>query len=105
MITIKDLDEAIAECQGQPHPNSNTCIKLAAYLIIKNLMFEDEKINTINRYSGSENNIKPALNVNSDFAKKIENKSINEILVLFNEVMETLQIVEPRLYASVMLKL
>lgn len=105
MITIKDLDEAIAECQGQPHPNSNTCIKLAAYLIIKNLMFEDEKINTINRYSGSENNIKPVLNANSDFAKKIENKPINEILILFNEVMETLQIVEPRLYASIMLKL
>ena len=35
MITEMDLQEAIAECQGKRNPNADTCIKLAAFYIIK----------------------------------------------------------------------
>lgn len=35
MITIDDLDEAIAELEGRRSPTSTDCIKLAAYYIIK----------------------------------------------------------------------
>lgn len=41
MITEKDLQEAIAECQGQRNPNAQTCIKLAAYYTILNNMGKD----------------------------------------------------------------
>ena len=39
MITEKDLQEAIAECQGERNPNANTCIKLAAFYTIRNELF------------------------------------------------------------------
>ena len=39
MITEKDLQEAIAECQGQRNPNASTCIKLAAFLTIQKELF------------------------------------------------------------------
>ena len=55
MITEKDLQEAIAECQGQRNPNANTCIKLAAYLTIQKEMFgtQEELIPTYS-YAPSE---------------------------------------------------
>ena len=39
MITERDLQEAIAECNGERNPNANTCIKLAAFLTIQKEMF------------------------------------------------------------------
>ena len=50
MITEKDLQEAIAEGQGQRNPNANTCIKLAAFLTIRKEMFgevQDEHHRTL----------------------------------------------------------
>ena len=41
MITEQDLQEAIAECQGERHPNANTCMKLAAFYTIKNELYPD----------------------------------------------------------------
>ena len=42
MITERDLLEAIAECEGTPKPNANTCVKLAAYYTILNNMRGEE---------------------------------------------------------------
>lgn len=39
MITLQDLNAAIAECQGERNPNANTCIKLAAFYTIRQEMF------------------------------------------------------------------
>ena len=39
MITEKDLQEAIAECKGKRNPDSSTCIKLAAFLIIQEHLY------------------------------------------------------------------
>ena len=43
MITQEMLNEAIAECNGQRHPNADTCMKLASYFTIKNEMFPKEE--------------------------------------------------------------
>ena len=45
MITKHDLQEAIAECEGQRNPTANTCIKLAAFYTIKQHLFPDEEFN------------------------------------------------------------
>ncbi len=108
MITMQDLDEAIAECQGQPHPNSNTCIKLAAFLTIKNSMLEKEqtesvKIPTFSYSAPIQKTV--SLDSGTPFAEKISGMPLEDVLALFDEVMETLQAVNPRLYAAVMRKL
>lgn len=101
MITISDLDTAIAECQGQPNPNANTCIKLASYLIIKKYMLDeqnkkaDQTFNQTGYFFDSE----------SEFWKKIKSKSISEALELFDEVMTTIQVINPPMYASILRKI
>lgn len=107
MITMHDLDEAIAECQGQPHPNANTCIKLAAYLTIKNSMIEQDQSKTKPpEYSHSAPQ-QSSVNIDSgsEFAERINGMPVDNVIDLFDEVMETLQVVNPRLYAAIMRKL
>ena len=60
LITEQDLKEAIAECQGQRNPTTNTCIKLAAFLTIQKEMFgnseQPEAVQPFNSYSYSADN-------------------------------------------------
>lgn len=91
MITEKDLDEAIAECQGIRHPTANTCIKLASFLTLKKELY-------------GEKELVPLIS-ESEFGKGISGKDINFIIELFDETMEALSVVNPNLYASVLRKL
>lgn len=98
MITIQDLNEAIAECQGQPNPNANTCIKLAAYLTIKQSMTEpDPEILQIPTYSRKEKKIwrQP------DIMGIVSEMDTDDVLDLFDEVMEAVQGLNPKLYDAV----
>ena len=94
MITIKDLNEAIAECEGERNPNANTCMKLASYYTIKN-QFENasapiapEQV----RYYGGE-----GLTWNG--------KTFEELIPLLDELMEALCVLNPKLYNSFIDKL
>lgn len=103
MITEKDLQEAIAECQGVRNPNANTCIKLASLLTIKDHMVTQEQ-NT--GYSFSQPKIDTlTYNSGSEFTELASMSDYNYIIEVFDELMETLQVINPRLYAGVMRKL
>lgn len=101
MITISDLDAAIAECQGQPNPNANTCIKLASYLIIKKYMLDEQNKKTDQAFNQTGN----FFDSESEFWKKIKSKPISETLGLFDEVMTTIQVINPPMYASILRKI
>lgn len=103
MITEQDLFEAIAECQGERNPNANTCIKLAAYYTILDHVkekpapqysFANETPTNVIRYDGQ-----------SKFAEKINGKSIDDVLSVMDELMDTICVIYPRLYDGVMRKL
>ena len=105
MITKTDLETAIAECQGKRNPDSKTCMMLAAFYTIKREMYGEEK--EPDRYSYAP---APERNViefddDSDFARAIDGRSMNEILPIINELVETLEIIQPRLYTAFMNKL
>lgn len=104
MITMHDLEEAIAECQGQPNPNASTCIKLAAYYIIKNEMTGMDNFPSFSFSSGTKNN-DIQIQGETEFLKKINGKPMNNILLIFDEIMTTIQVVNPRLYEAAMRKL
>ena len=115
MIHEQDVLDAIAECQGERNPNANTCIKLAAFLTIQRELFghgdqpkpeipqqpeysyasdpADLTENTVGNYGDTE------------FARIIEGRPAGDIWPLMDELMSTLQILQPRLYESVMRKL
>lgn len=104
MITEQDLEEAIAECQGQRNPNANTCIKLAAFYTIKEHLFGAKPINY--SYSAPEIREEKIASYESDteFAQAIQGMDWQMLLPVVDELMSTLQITNPRLYSAVMRK-
>lgn len=102
MISQQDLQEAIAECQGQRNPNANTCIKLAAFLTIQRELYGESSEMPPRSFAYS-----PGIEYNSEteFAQAIRGRSYDEILPIIDELMTTLEAVYPRLYDSVMRRL
>lgn len=102
MITERDLDEAIAECQGKRNPDTSTCIKLAAFMIIRDHLYSDNIIpQGYTRASG----IDYTYNSGTEFSNAIIDKDIETILPVIDELMETLRALNPRLYNGVLRKL
>jgi hypothetical protein len=109
LITEQDLLEAIAECQGERNPNANTCIKLAAFLTIKNEMFgKSEHLQgtemSLAKYSFSAG---PTIEYSSDteFSQAITGKDPATVWPVMDELMSTVQALMPRLYDGVMQRL
>ena len=123
MIYEKDLDEAIAECQGQRNPNSQTCIMLAAFYTLKRELFgkteQLEPAGNADRMQRAEtapsnysyepppdqNNYTISLDSDTEFARVIEGRGPEEIMPLMDEAMTLLQAVYPRCYDAIMNKL
>ena len=108
MIREEDVREAIAEMQGQKNPNANTCIKLAAYYIIQDHLTERPapvlKACEPEMYSGADPEVID-YDGDSDFAKAIRGKSQKDVIAVIDELMTTLQVMHPRLYAGVMARI
>ena len=110
MIYEKDLDEAIAVCQGVRNPTANTCYKLAAYMILKRELFgrpEQPEEPAYSFSAGPPEPVAPLVDYSSDtaFSKAIEGRKTADIWPIIDELMTALQVMLPRLYDSVMRKL
>lgn len=107
MITENDLLEAIAECQGQRNPSSQTCIKLAAYYTILNNLHQTSDIPVSHGgYSYSPPNTENTVEYtsNTDFAKIINGKSAIAMWEIVDELMSALMYLNPKLYNDAMRK-
>lgn len=106
MITEKDLLEAIAECQGQRNPNANTCIKLAAYYtILEHVKGEDEpKAEPLPMYSFDPPKEERYYS-ESEFGDIVSRHETVDVLKVVDELMETLRVMQPRLYDAFIRKL
>lgn len=111
MITKRDLLEAIAECQGTRAPNANTAIKLAAfYTILDHLEDGAEKdgkeVNGFTGYSFSDSGTSVIrYDGASDFARIIDGRNQSEVLPILDDLMNTIKVLNERLYSGVMKKL
>jgi len=107
VITERDLDTAIAECQGKRNPDASTCIKLAAFYTIKRELYGEEKqaVQTAYSYAPAPDRNMIQMDSDSEFARAIDGRDQQEILPVLEELMNTLQIIQPRLYNAVMDKL
>ena len=106
MITKTDLEAAIAECQGKHNPDARTCIMLAAFYTIRKEMFGEEK--EAEHYSYAPAPVrKNTIEIGSEsaFARAVNGMDIDDFLPVIDELMGTLQIIQPRLYNAVMIKL
>ena len=101
MITEQDLQEAIAECEGYKNPNANTCIKLAAFYTIREHMFPNtEKTGNIGYSFKPPNNI-IEYSSGTEFSDLVNGRGIEDVLPIIDDLMDTLSVINPKLYASV----
>ena len=108
MITERDLDEAIAKCQGESNPTNSTCMKLAAFLTIKDYLYPHyEEQYPQYSYSAEPEPVETTVNYNSDteFFFFFFGMEYDKEWEMIAELMETLQVINPRLYAGVIKKL
>ena len=101
MIREEDLIDAISECQGVRNPNASTAIKLASYYTILDHIKKDLTQAETAGYSYEA----PPYTSESDFGKVVGKLGYEETMRIFDELMETLRIMQPRLYEAVMRKL
>ena len=113
MITEQDLQEAIAECQGQRNPNANTAIKLAAFLTIQKELFGNSEHvgKTDMLYSYAAPPVEQAENYvrydsGTEFSQVIHGMDASKAWAVMDELMDkTLRIINPRLYNGVLTEL
>ena len=105
MITEQDLQAAIAECKGQRNPHANTCLKLASFLTIQDHLFGKQEEEPIMRYSYSSCGSEINYSGESEFASLVNGKDQSYVFKILDELMDTIQVINPRLYASVIRKL
>ena len=108
MITERDLDEAIAKCQGESNPTNSTCMKLAAFLTIKDYLYPHyEEPYPHYSYAAEPEPVETTVNYNSDteFFQLANGMEYDKVWKIIAELMETLQVINPRLYAGVIKKL
>lgn len=106
MITEHDLQEAIAECEGERHPNANTCIKLAAFYTIRENLFPSQNTEEVKMLPGYSYSPPPDIvreedvignYGDSDFLTLVAGKPSEAVWAVIDELMETLEIINPRL--------
>ena len=106
MITEKDLQEAIAECQGTRNPNANTCMMLAAFYTIKDHLFPEEGQDDPQYSYDTEPSTVGAETVNyfseTEFGRAVNGKDVEDIMTLMDEVMSVVQVINPKLYNSIL---
>lgn len=104
MITENQLNEAIAEMNGQRHPDANTCIKLASYYTIKNELFPKDNAPIVPRYSSDPPQTNSTIDYvsDTDFGAAVYGRDINEVLRILDEVMSALYVVNQPLYKRIL---
>lgn len=118
MITEPELQEAIAYYQGKLDPNSNDVVKLAACLIVQDMLFgkseqqsaPDEPLRLIPSYSYAPppEPVETTIEYTSDtdFGRLIYGRNAGEIWPIIDElVSKPVQAFSPRLYDALFCKL
>lgn len=109
MITERDLDEAIAACQGEIEPNSQTCIKLAAFLTIKNELFPKQKelpeLPTYSYASAPIGDSMVSYDSGTEFSRVINGRQARQVFAVLDELMGILSAINPRLYNATLDKI
>ena len=113
MITEKDLQEAIAECKGKRNPDSSTCIKLAAFLIIQEHLYgkppESDTAPALPAYSyaAPPEQVETTIDYQSDteFSAVIDGRQADDVWPVMEELMEVLRRTNKPLYNATIRKI
>lgn len=108
MITEKAIREAIAYCNGKVDPNRNDAVLLAACYILQDHLFPADVPEVIENRDLSHYSFSPETanlidyDGESEFAAVINGRDPAELWPLLEELVETIRVLNPRLYNSFM---
>lgn len=108
MIRKEDLIEAIAECKGVKNPNAHTCSMLASfYTILDHMEQENENFPQVKYSYQADEKEKQVISYDSgtEFSEMLHGKEIESIFTIMDELMTALQVLNPKLYQSVIRKI
>lgn len=105
MITERDLDEAIAECVGRRNPDANTCIKLAAYLIVKDHLYPHESLPEGHSYASGDKSMDKSYESDTELSEAVQGLSLADVMPVFDELMDALKVLNRTLYEATLRKL
>jgi hypothetical protein len=113
VITEQDLQAAIAECKGKRNPDSSTCIKLAAFLIIQEHLYgkpsESDTAPALPAYSyaAPPEQVKTIIDYQSDteFSAVIDGRRADDVWPVMEELMEVLRRTNKPLYNATIRKI
>lgn len=108
MLERRDVEERIAEIKGKRNQTESECMKLAAYIIIR----DDFDKSTGGSYGdAAPAPVKPTAETvigdygDTEFLQVIAGKDASDVWPVLAEAMESLRLMEPRLYAGIIRKL
>ena len=105
MIYERDLDESIARYQGEINPSIETCRKLAACLIVKRELFGEQlPVGQSFSFAAEPSTETPFIDYDSgtEFSAAIKGRDPAQIWPWVDDLMSTLQVIQPQLYANAM---
>ena len=94
MLTKRELDGAIKECENAPTSYQN-CAKLATFYTIVDHLYNNESKPLVEQSQVDDYG-------DSEFLQSVKGKDTQSIWLVMDELMATLQAVNPRLYDGVM---
>lgn len=104
MIDRQELEQAIAEIERLPSSYQN-CEKLSVFYTVYNQLYgEKYPQDIINQYS-QKRSPESIFDGNSEFIQLINQKGIEQSFKVITELIEVIQVTNPRLYAGVIRKL
>jgi hypothetical protein len=105
MLERREVEERIAEIKNKRDQTETECVKLAAFLIIR----DDFDKGAVGSYGDAAPNPTAAPIVetvigehgDSEFLQLIAHRDADHVWAVIDSMMETLKVMEPRLYAGV----
>lgn len=98
MIDRKEIDRAIDELENK-ETTFSSCAKLADLYIIRDRISEAPRRTEAHSYDAGP------ISGGSDFMTAASGKDYDKLLIVMDELMDTLSVANPRVYASVMRKI
>lgn len=106
MLERREVEERIAEIKNKRDQTETECVKLAAFLIIRDDFYK----NAVGSYGDAAPNPTAAPVVetvigehgDSEFLQLIAHRDADHVWAVLDEAMETLKVMQPRFYAGVL---
>lgn len=105
MLERRDLEEHIAEIKNKRNQTESECIKLAAFVILRDELQREEADGGYGDAAPHSATVAETIigtHGDSDFLQLIVGQDADRVWTIINEAMETLKATEPRFYAGIM---